>query len=227
MNLRDFAFIMAAACAMASAMVAWRRATYRPVCAFLWYVVLSGMVREQLVGRIVRPAKDAVIAAGVDPLATAYPARVVWAAHADHALHLGAILGVAALAAAVFVEGWRVRSFIAALVLWAIVSAIQIGAYPHVRGHGAELAFYLPAGVASALVSAVCVIAWSSRRVSPQVEHVAVLILVAIDSVITLSIFDRSGARWGLALGASLIAYCALALIEGVWLCWLSSSRAS
>jgi hypothetical protein len=228
--LYEAAFAACTTAALASVPVARRRREHLPVAVFLWYVLGSDIVRQQLIGRVVRPAKDAMRAAGIDPLGATFPADVLVASHVEHALYLGTLLGLPVAASTIFLGGPHrpgagIRSLVLGVLVWLMVSATMTLSYPRVRGQHVAVAFYLPVAVASVAASVVSVVPWVRRRVSPQVEHVTVGLLVAVDLVDALMrVFGRVDSHHAVAIGSCLVVYSFVTFVQGVWLWWSLSS---
>lgn len=228
--MQDAAFVATLCAAFSALPVARRRRSYLPVAAFLWYVLLSDLARQQLIGRVVKPAKEAMRAAGIDPLGATFSPVVIGAAHLEHALYMGSLVGVATAGMIVFLsESGRpfvaTRSVVATGIGWLTVSAIMVLSYPRIRGHQVETTIYLPVAVGSIIATCAAVVPWLRRRLSVQVEHLAVGLLAAINAVEGVTLLDRP-ARWDLAVGSCLVVYSFLAAMHGGWLWWSSSSRA-
>lgn len=202
--------VLAAVVAVA---VARRRADYRSVAGFL---VLSAVID---VGRGI--AREH----GLD-LSTAH-AHEGWArvaVHVDQAAYLTWPAAGAWLAAAVFGGPPLRRVTIALGVAWFGAVTLLVAMYPASRGSATNHAF-IAAELASTFFSVGAIARWWARREAPTLAHGVALLICGIHAV-SFAVVARGYTleRWRIAVGAYVVLYVVVVLVQGGAL-WTSSSQ--
>ena len=182
--------------ALTAAMVARRRAEYRPIAVFLAVVAVANLAKMAIRLGVLVPAREA----GAVP----FTGWVRVASHVESALFLLWMAGLAALALAVYLgrRPWPVA------VGWAAAVALLALVFPHARGDELRR-LYLAAELAALVVALGSMVQWLiTRREPPRLPHVIVAILVAVD----LAGLVVGPWRWGLFAGWNLaqVAYCVM-----------------
>ncbi len=204
---------------LVAALLAWpvamRRASYRPVAIFLGAMVALDTVRGLLLAHFDLLAPGPYVGAR----------RVAF--HASDALFMSWPAGVAIVAAAVFLR-WRGRRLALVAAPWIALEAVLVASYPAITGPALIQWTHGAATLAAGLAGGAAVLVWLSRSIRPEVTHVAAVCLLTFTTC-TLAGPYLGGVieHWNLAAGVYAVLYLLLALIEGGFSAWFSSSSPS
>jgi hypothetical protein len=207
------AYLFAVLAAVLAFLVSRERAEHRPVALFL------GAMAAIDIGR-------AVLARVVDFDAAPRPhvGAVRLAFHADEIGFIAWPFALAALALVVF-GGWR-RPW-PVLALWALACVALVALYPSplVRQEGLQR-IYLGAHLAALAVYVATLASWGAKRLKPDSEHAALLILGAVDLARLIPFHGSVFAQWGAFMPTgNAVLYALLAAVQGGFL-W-NRSRSS
>ena len=236
--------VIAAALAIALAL---RCTDHRPVAALLTYGAVANSLRVSLQEHVVIPAVIALggePALGITP-AGPLTGWARAAAHADHALLLGWSAGVAICALWVFwpdrkrtwstisadgepatyvINPWPMSRWVmlGPALVWAALVAYFVATYPDSRS--LHRTGYLLADLLAIGAGAAAFVGWLRRRDAAEglpVPKLCVLLIVGLDAVALLGPHLAPGfyAGWDRALGAYVVLYGLLVLIQGGSLC--------
>jgi hypothetical protein len=201
MRLLDLANVLQACAALSAAILAWRRASYRPVACLLGLTTIADWLRLLLDKAILSTA----------PRPYEGMARVGF--HLEQALFL---TWPAALAA---VAGWvfgRRRPWIVALVYSAAMVFLCAG-YPRIRGDFLRYV-YLALHVLAFGYALICIMRQIFRAAPKiEIEHAAVVYATIISLAALLGPYTGSDwiARWNFAQLANIVMYGVLTYRQG------------
>ena len=214
MSLTGFVQILQFASAIFALVLACRTREYRPVAIFLCVVTSADLCAVTLATWVLPPPQE---------LPLSGLTRV--AAHIDSALFLLWPTSLAGTALQVFL---RRRAWQVVLPLWAAIVAALVLLYPAVRGAALQR-WYLAVELAALAVTLGAIVqwAWWTREV-PRLQHVALLLIFAVDVASLIAgpwrtvIYET----WPLAQFMSAVLYALLINMQGRML-WTSASRPS
>jgi hypothetical protein len=196
------AALYAAVVALAWA-VAKRLPDHRSVAWLLTLGLAADVAREVIQVNVLQPTR---VAMGAGP----FHGFARGAFNVDEALFLAWPVGIAACATWVFLRH-RTWAFLAAYIL---AVALVVQAYPTLRG--AELArVYLGAELAAIVVGLGSFITWAWKRETPNLTHVVMLFVVAVEAVTLLPFGKGPFVYWSLAQASYMTLYVALMVVYG------------
>lgn len=215
MTLSTAVRLMHVFAAVLAVAVARRRAGYRTVAGFLALTAVldvgRGIAREH----------------GLD-LSTARP-HLGWqrvAIHIDQAAYLAWPAAVAWLSAAVFGGSPLKKVSLAIGAAWAGALVLLVAMYPAGRGVATDHAV-IACEITSMFFAIGTVVRWWKHREMPTLAHAAALLVCGIHAA-AFAVVARgyTVARWQIAVGAYLVLYFLISVVQGGVL-WISSSPAS
>jgi hypothetical protein len=209
MTLRGAVFVALALATASAFAVARSRREYRPVLRLLAFAATANVIRP-------------VLRAAFFPDLAAPSSLVGMAAvRADQALTLGWPAAIVLATLAVFAG----RGKAAVMLVWAAAVALRCaGVLPGF----ASRAMFLFADVAGFAVAFGAGVTWSLQRRSPELHHIAMLIVILYDGATLLAYREIGGpwATWDIARIALLGMFSMLALIQGGAL-WFTKPKSS
>ena len=196
MSLHGLTLTLEITAAALAVVCARKHSEHRPVAAFLAGAVATDLTRLALQEWIIRPAREALLAAGIEPATvplTGWP-RVAF--HLDSALFLSWFAALAALSLWVFL---RRRPWPVAIVHGLAVTALVLS-YPTIR-YDTLLQFYLAAQLATLTVGLGALGPWLGRA-SPRLPQVVTSCILMVDLAGIVAgpwRFGLFGAAWSFA----------------------------
>lgn len=176
MNLHGLTLSFEITAALSAALVAWKRPEHRPVALFLGLcAVANDLARLALQRWAIVPARDAMRAAGLDPVSTPFTGWARVACDVEGALFLLWPAGLAALSVWLFAK----RRPWAVLAAYLLAVAVLVIGHPIFRYGGLRKA-YLFAELAALMVSVGAFLRWF-RTEAPRLPHVVASCILTID----------------------------------------------
>lgn len=202
--------------------LAWRRPRYLPVAGLLLSGTGIDLARRALAGSLIRPARAAIRAQGLNPDIEPLHGLARAAGHLSQALFIAWPLLIPAVAIWIFQRRrpWWL------LGVWSVAVGVFVFGYHHLRGEAAQ-AVYIPIELGSAVVAVAALIQWTWEKRSASVEQGAMLLIILLEVVVSMTFPGGVFGQWPLARRVYGALYLVLIVVQGGAICWPCGSRPS